>query len=423
MNILMVNPFQLISLNRYMHRAFPVANITPHYLASLVPPGHNVGVIDQARQKVDFDSPADLVFVTALTVTSSKAYAIADEFRRRGARVVLGGPHASAVPEEAKLHCDAVAIGSAETIMAQIIADADRGELKSFYHNSQPDSLPENINGRSATSWQTSILASRGCELQCSFCSAQNIFGKFYLQRPIEKVLADIEATETNYVNFLDDNFYGASPNAHDYYDQILEAVRRKNISWLAQVRLPVLTDEVLSKFRDSGCAGFLIGFESINQVNTKSVGKKVDPEIFLREIERIHAKKLGVVGSFIFGFDGDTPETIDSTVDFCIEAKMELTSYSILTPFPGTQVYRDLDSQDRILSRDWSRYNCDEAVFQPKHFTPSQLELHKWRAVKRFYKCSSIFKRMQFGMNYSTMRMFVLPNVVRKMAAMQMPG
>jgi len=423
MNILMVNPFQLISLNRYMHRAFPVANITPHYLSSLVPPGHRVEVIDQARREIDFEQPADLVFVTTLTVTSAKAYAIAAEFRRRGARVVLGGPHASAVPEEAKRYCDAVAIGSAETTMEQIIRDAEAGELKPFYHNRQPTALPTGVNGRASSAWQTSILASRGCELQCSFCSAQNIFGKFYLQRPLDKVLADIEATETRYVNFLDDNFYGASPAAHEYYDQILEALKRKKINWLAQVRLPILTDEVLSKFRDSGCAGFLIGFESINQLNTGSVGKKVDPEVFLREIERIHAKKLGVVGSFIFGFDEDTPETIDSTVDFCIEARMELSSFSILTPFPGTKVYRDLDAQGRILSRDWSRYNCDEVVYQPRHFTPEQLERHKWRAVKRFYKTSSILKRMQFGMNYGPFRMFLLANLVRKMAAMQMPG
>ncbi len=417
MNILLINPFQSLNINRYMHRQYPVANVTPYYLASLIPPNHQVEIIDESRQQINFDQPAELVCISTLTVNANHSYRIADAFRRRGCQVILGGPHASALPEEAKQHCDAVVIGSAEAVMAQVVSDAESRKLQDYYHNRQPSELPAHIVGRAVSSWQTSILASRGCELQCSFCSSQNIFGKFYLQRPLEMVLADIEATDTKYINFLDDNFYGASPQAHAYYDEILKAVARKGITWLAQVRLPILTDDILSKFRDSNCAGFLIGFESINPDNSRDVGKKVDVDFFLSEIERIHAKKIGVVGSFIFGFDEDTPETIDNTIDFCIESRMELAAFSLLTPYPGTRIYQEMKEQGRILSYNWDDYNCDKVVFKPKNFTPQELAEHKLRAVKRFYTWSSIYKRMKFGMNYNTFNLCLKPNLLRKFA------
>lgn len=417
MNILLINPFQYLNINRFMHRVFPVANITPAYLQSLVPPGHSVRIIDEAKEPIDYDLPADLVCITTITVNASRAYGIAGQFRKRGAQVVLGGPHASALPEEARNHCDAVAIGNAESMFEQIISDAEGHSLKPYYHNRIPDRIPERATGSAQSNWQTSILASRGCELRCSFCSSQNIFGKFYLQRRLRAVLDDIDTIETRYVNFLDDNFYGASDESHAYYDEILRALSRKKIHWLAQVRLPILNDDVLKKFRESGCAGFLIGFESINSNNMVDVGKKVDAEYFRDEIRRIHDNRLGVVGSFIFGFDEDTPETIDETVEFCIKSKMELAAFSVLTPYPGTKVFADLEKEGRILTTDWDQYDSDRVVFQPKNFTPHQLEEKLIAATKKFYTVSSIYNRMKFGMNYNTMKLYLLPNILRKYA------
>lgn len=400
-----------------MHRVFPVANITPTYLASLIPAEHSVKIVDEAKEKIDYSTPADLVCISTITVNAKRAYAIADNFRKNGKMVVLGGSHVSAVPEEAKQHCDAVAIGNAETMIDQIIIDAENNDLQPYYHNRIPDSIPKKATGTARSRWQTSILASRGCELSCSFCSSQNVFGKFYLQRELDSVLNDIENLETKYINFLDDNFYGASEAANQYYDQILAALGKKNISWLAQVRLPVLTDAVLDKFKASGCAGFLIGFESINSGNSSSVGKKVDVDYFYKEINRIHQKGLGVVGSFIFGFDEDTPETLEKTVDFCINSGMELAAFSVLTPYPGTKSFNDLQAEGRILTTDWSLYDSDKVVFRPRHFTPEQLEAELVQATKKFYSLSSIIKRMKFGMNYNTIKLYLLPNLLRKYA------
>jgi radical SAM superfamily enzyme YgiQ (UPF0313 family) len=416
-NILFINPFQYLNVNKFMHRVFPVANLTPSYLASLIPVDHIVRIIDEARQKVDFDTPADLVCISTITVNAKRAYAIADRFREKGVRVVLGGSHASALPEEAKQHCDAVAIGNAETMIAKIIGDAQTDDLQPYYHNRIPDALPQQVSGTVRSNWQTSILASRGCELSCNFCSSQNVFGKFWLQRELDTVLNDIENLETRYVNFLDDNFYGASPAANAYYDRILEVLERKNTRWMGQVRLPILTDEVLDKFSQSNCIGFLVGFESINPNNTADVGKKVNVAYFREQIARIQSKKIGVFGSFIFGFDEDTPETIDETVKFCIDSKMEMAAFSVLTPYPGTKVYNDLKEEGRILSEDWNLYDTDKVVYQPKNFTARQLEEHLVRATRKFYSTASILRRMKFRMNYSTFKHHILPNALRNIA------
>ena len=421
MNILLINPFQYFSINKHLHRHYPVPALTLPYLASLIPSGHNISIIDEAKESINYDQPADLVCITTQTVNASRAYAIAAKFRQQGSKVVLGGPHASAVPDEAHEHCDAVAIGNAETMIESIIADTENNQLKPQYHNSIPATIPAHAKGYVNGSWQTSILASRGCELNCSFCSMQNIFGDFYLQRQASEVLEDVAKTTSDFVTFVDDNFYGASRQAHDYYNQIISAVGAKGISWLAQVRLPILTDDVLSRFRDNNCSGVFIGFESINPNNSKDVGKKVDVDYFLNQIRRIHDKGLGVVGSFIFGFDEDTPETLQSTVDFCIESKMELTAFSVLTPYPGTKVYQDLDREGRIISRNWDDYDSDKVVFQPKNFTPKQLESDMLKAAKRFYSLKSIYSRMKFGMNYDPLKLYLTPNLLRKYSLMTM--
>ncbi|PLX78141.1 MAG: hypothetical protein C0615_04080 [Desulfuromonas sp.] len=421
MNILLVNPFQYFSINKHLHRRYPVPGLTLPYIASLIPAGHSISIIDEARENVNYDHPADLICITTQTVNAHRAYTIADRFRKRGKMVVLGGPHASAMPDEAQQHCDAVAVGNAETIMAQIVNDAEHRQLRSRYHNSIPEQIPTRARGYVNGSWQTSILASRGCELNCSFCSMQNIFGDFYLQRNIAEVLRDIEKTKTDYITFVDDNFYGASKKANAYYDQIIQKVAARGISWLAQVRLPILTDNVLSKFRDNNCAGVFIGFESINPKNVNDVGKKLDADYFINQIQRIHDKGLGVVGSFIFGFDEDTPETIERTVDFCIESRMELTAFSVLTPYPGTKVYSDFEREGRILSRDWRRYDSDQVVFQPNHFTPQQLETSMLKAAKKFYSVKSILSRMKRGMNYDPVKLYLVPNLLRKYSLMTM--
>ena len=423
MKILLINPFQYFSINRHLHRRFPISAITLPYLASLIPSEHAVCIVDEAHQRIDFDTPADLVCITTLTVNAHRAYDIAGKFRRRGTKVVMGGPHVSALPDEARQHCDAVAIGNAESTMSRIIADLEAGCMKDFYSSAEPSFIPAHVTGYCSSGWQTSVMASRGCELSCDFCSMQNIFGKFYIQREPVSTIEDIRQVKTPIISFVDDNFYGASHTSQAFYDQVLDAVAESGKQWMAQVRLPILRKEsVLERFHQSNCVALFIGFESINPQNRAAMGKqKVDRDLYRRQIERIHDKGIGVIGSFIFGFDEDTPETIEDTVDFCIESEMELTAFSALTPYPGTAVFKRMQEQGRLLSTDWRRYDSDQVLFEPQHFTPAALEQAVLKAAKRFYSMPSILKRLRFGMNYSPYQHYLLPNLLRKYSLMRM--
>ena len=422
MRILLINPFKYFGINKSLHRRYPVPAVTLPYLSSLIPDGHQVDILDEAVDVIDYGTPADLVGITTLTVNAHRAYEIAREFRQRGAKVVMGGPHVSAVPEEAIRYCDALAIGNAEATLPQIVRDAESGTLQQFYLNTQPRAIPSRIIGSVESGWQTSILASRGCELSCDFCSMQNIFGKFYLQRDARSTIEDVLQAKSRMLSFVDDNFYGASTASQAYYDRILDAINQNDKQWVAQVRLPILRNErVLKKFRDSNCAGLFIGFESINKDNSRAIKKKVDKELYTRQIDKIHAYGIGVIGSFIFGFDSDTPQTIEETVDFCIDTGMEMTAFSILTPYPGTKVYKDLKDQGRLLSEDWRLYDSDRALFQPINFSPEELEHQVLMAAKRFYSTSSIVKRMKFGMNYNPFKLYLLPNLLRKFSLLSM--
>lgn len=416
MKITLIHPFHYFGLNRFAHRLLPLQGITLTYLARLIPPGHDIRLVYEARGAIDYREPADLVAITTLTVTAKRAYRIADRFRQNGATVILGGPHASALPAEAKCHADAVAIGNAETTLPDMIRDLECGRLKPFYHNHVPDRLPSLGNLATPNRWCTSLLASRGCEMNCEFCSMQSIFGQFYLQRDPGEVVREIRRVRSPNIFFVDDNFYGTTRKTRCTYTSLLEAVAKTGKNWYGQCRLAVVQDEkTVALFARTNCNALLIGFESLNPGNNRLIAKQaVNRQSYLAAIENLHAHGIGVVGCFIFGFDQDTPETIDETLAFCIESKMELAMFTVLTPFPGTALYERLDREGRILSRNWDAYTMDRCVFQPRHFSPEELTAQVNRAERDFFSLRSIYRRSQFKMRYNYLEKYLAVNVLR---------
>ena len=372
---------------------------------------------DEALGPIDYDTPTDLVAITAMTVNVRHAYRIAEKFRDQGVKVIMGGPHVSAVPHEARQYCDAVAVGNAETLMDRIIADAEQGKLQPLYHNRLPTELPQRLRISAENRWTTSIMASRGCELNCEFCTMQNVFGKFYLHRKLVYVLDELQHVRTRNVFFVDDNFYGASSASRAYYTQIMETLAIQGTRWVAQCRLPAIkSDKTLDLFTRSGCIGLLIGFESLNPDNRSQVSKqRISRDAYASDIKRIHDHGIGVIGSFIFGFDEDTPDTIRETLDFCIDNKIEMALFTVLTPFPGTPLFRRLSEEGRIISKDWDNYTMLKSVFRPKNFTPQELEESVMEATRKFYSVPSIIRRSQFGMNYDYAFNFLTSNILRQ--------
>ena len=418
MKITLIHPFHYFGLNRFAHRLMPLHGITLAYLARLIPPEHDLRLVYEAREAIDFEAPADLVAITTLTVTANRAYRIADRFRNKGVKVVLGGPHASALPGEAKRHADAVAIGNGETTLPDIIRDVEAGNLKPFYHNFVPDRLPPLENIAAPNRWCTSMMASRGCEMNCEFCSMQSIFGKFYLQRRPGEVLREIRKVASPNMFFVDDNFFGTSRKTRAYYTEILEAVAKTGKNWYGQCRLPIVEDEAtVDLFARTNCNALLIGFESLNPGNSHQVAKQaVSRNYYLSVVRKLHDRGIGVVGSFIFGFDNDTRDTIAQTLAFCIESKLELAFFTILTPFPGTALYARLDREGRIINRNWDDYTMDRCVFQPQHFSPEELTACVNAAEKEFFSLKSIYRRSQFGMQYGYLEKYLSVNVLRNL-------
>ncbi|MCP3953317.1 MAG: B12-binding domain-containing radical SAM protein [Desulfobacterales bacterium] len=418
MKITLIHPFHYFGLNRFAHRLMPLQGITLTYLARLLPHGHEVRLVYEARETIDYTEPTDLVAITTLTVTAKRAYRIADRFRSRGVKVILGGPHVSAVPAEAKQHADAVAIGNGETTLPAIVKDVEDGTLKPFYHNFVPDCLPPLENVSAPNRWCTSIAASRGCEMNCEFCSMQSIFGKFYLQRDPGEVVREIRKVTSPNIFFVDDNFFGTSRKTRTYYTDILKAVAKTGKNWYGQCRLPIVEDEAtVDVFARTNCNALLIGFESLNPENGRQIAKQVvNRDYYLSVVRKLHTRGIGVVGSFIFGFDNDTCDTITQTLAFCIESKLELAFFTVLTPFPGTALFKRLDREGRIINRNWDDYTMDQCVFQPQHFSPEELTTCVSLAEKKFFSLKSIFKRSQFGMNYGYLEKFLAVNVLRNM-------
>jgi len=416
MKITLIHPFHYFGLNRFAHRLMPLHGITLSYLSRLIPPEHDVRIVYEAREAVDYTAPTDVVAITTLTVTANRAYRIADRYRQRGIKVILGGPHASACPAEAKQHADAVAIGNGETTLPHIIRDIKNNRLKPFYHNFVPERLPPLENIAAPNRWCTSMMASRGCEMNCEFCSMQSIFGKFYLQRRASEVIREIQQVSSPNIFFVDDNFFGTSRKTREFYTDILEAVAQSGKNWYGQCRLPVVEDEaVVDIFARTNCNALLIGFESLNPENSRQVTKQtVSRDYYLSVVRKLHKRGIGVVGSFIFGFDHDTPDTISRTLEFCITAKMELALFTILTPFPGTTLFDRLAAEGRIISRNWDDYTMEKCVFRPKHFSPESLTAALNRAERDFFSLRSIYRRSQLGMKYGYLEKYLAVNLLR---------
>ncbi len=374
-------------------------------LAALTPPGVEVRLIDEAVEDVDPELDVDLVGLSAMTPNAPRAYALADHFRCRGIQVIMGGVHPSTLPEEALEHCDSVAVGEGEGLWPQILVDADKRNLKRVYKS--PGLTP--LGSLPAPRWEgmaarryfipRTVQLSRGCPNSCSFCSVQTFFGRSFRSRPIPQVLEEIRSIPRKLFIFVDDNITADPAAAKDLFSAMIPLKKK----WLAQCSLSISDDpELLDLAARSGCLGLLIGFESLSPEVLRSIGKQVNLRRKYEEaIRKIHGQGIHIQGSFIFGFDGDTPDAIRSTVQFVKENRITGVNYCHLTPFPGTKLFADLEKEGRILHRDWALYDRQNIVFQPRHFTPDALQRAILWAYRQTYNLPSIWRRRPFSFQH----------------------
>ncbi len=363
----------------------------------LTPEEHDVVMVNENIEDIDFNCEADLVGITITLDVLPRACHIAGEFRKRGIAVVAGGIHVTCSPEDCLPYFDAICIGAAERIWTRIIEDVLKKELQKVYHDM------DNFRGGEIASpmydkidkskylYTNVIATSRGCPNRCDFCynSCQN---RFYVQRPIADVLRDIKSLETRHVLFIDDNFIGVP----SYTYELLCKMRALNLKWSAAVTTRILDyPELLDLMAETGCQSLFIGFESINNTALQGVNKDNQFEKYEKLVQAIHSRGIMINASMVFGLDGDGPEVFATTLNWLEKNRIETLTSHILTPYPGTALYRRMEEAGRITNYDLSKYNTAHVVFKPQGMTAEELYNGYLWMYRRFYSFCSIIRRI----------------------------
>lgn len=368
-------------------------------VAAITPSDWDVEILDARVAPVDFSKRVDLVGITAFTSEIPHAYEIADGFRRRGVKVVMGGVHVSALPREALEHADSVVIGEAELVWEELLSDLEAGRLRPTYRSSR---LPE-MGGWPAprrdlldrgiyTSGFNTLQATRGCPFDCEYCAVTAFFGRKFRTRPVDEVLAEIRGFDTKEFFFLDDNIAGHPAYAKELFRALIPMKR----TWGSQTAITIARDEeLLELYAKSGGRYAFIGFESLSEANLKRMKKSWNsPEGYRESIRKIHDAGINIIGSFVFGLDDDDRSVFRNTFDFIMENNIDAAQFHILTPFPGTRLYRTFEKEGRITDRDWAKYHTGEVVYRPLRMSAEELQQGYYWIYRKTYTLKNILKR-----------------------------
>lgn len=385
----------IVYMQRYEkgHEFDFVPPITGIHLAALTPPQYEVRVIHQQVEPVNLDTDADLIALSFFSGFAPEAYRLAALFKQKGKIVVAGGPHVTFSPEETLRYTDAVVIGEAESVWAELLADAERGAMRPIYQG-QPlplnhiptpryDLLPDKFFVPRV------IQATRGCPFTCSFCTVPSLNPGFRL-RPVEEVIKDIQYNDFKYwwqrkvVWFWDDNLTAN----RKYIKELLRAMIPLKKWWLTQASMDIAKDEeLLDLMQASGCIGVFFGIETFGQESLKEANKRQNKADHYREcIEALHARGIAVMAGFIAGFDGDTAASIEDMAHQLYDIGVDVPFLSVLTPYRGTPLYDKLEGEGRMLkNRGWEFYNGYNVTFQPQRMSAAELlQAHRtlWRTA-----------------------------------------
>jgi len=406
-------------IRTWQMESLPVANLT-----ALTPPDVDLAFYDDRMEAIPFDEPTDAVAIPIETYTAARAYQIASEYRARGVPVVMGGFHATLVPDEVARYAEAVVIGEAEGVWAEVVDDLRHGTLKRCYHGAQQPLTNVRSDRRLFRGKRYLkiglIETGRGCHFPCEFCAIQTFFGRTYRRRPADDVVAELQALkkEKRVFFFVDDNFAADLKDAKP----LLRELAKVGVRWITQMSIDAAHDEeFLDALRAAGCRGVLIGFESLDEKNLAAMNKRFNTMKggFRRALENLRRHDIFVYGTFIFGYDHDTPESFDDAVDFATEEGMYIAAFNHLTPFPGTPLYKRLQKEGRLRFDAWwldERYRYNALPFTPKSLKPEDVTAGCIAARRRFYGWPNIVKRSRRHMRDAyVFRNFFLVNAMHR--------
>lgn len=377
------------------------APLTLTTLAALIPAELNMDVVlvDEGIEEVDYDAlDADLVGISIITGTASRGYEIAAQYRQRGVPVIMGGVHVTLIPDEAAQHADSIVIGYAEETFPQLLRDFAQGQMKSCYQQARPSlaNLPhprrDLLNARDYTTIHT-YEATRGCIHQCEFCVVPTAWGGKPLHKPVADVIDEIRTMQSKRLLFLDLNIIADKAYAKELF---MALIPLKLIWGGLATTLIAWDDELLDLAAKSGCRGLLVGFETVSDDSLAEMNKRFNNRKDYHTVaERLHDSGIAIQGTFVFGTDADDQDSFARTVDFVMDAHIDLPRYAIQTPFPNTPLYKRLKAEERILTEDWTLYDGQHVVYQPKQMTPMELLSGTEWAWKKTYSFSNIARRL----------------------------
>ena len=392
---------------RISRKLFFFPNLQVLQLAAVTPKEWKIEIIDERHEKIDFNKTCDIVSIYFNTLDANRSYEIADEFRRRGKTVVLGGYHPTALPEEAKQHADSVVIGEAELIWPQLLKDYENGGLKPFYKQETPidprliPAAKRNIGNSLFPIAQ--IQATRGCPIGCEFCRVPVFEGTTLRKKPIENVIEEIKSIPQKFLFFLDASLT-LDP---EYSKNLFNEMKGLGKKFCCCGNTDVLgrDDKFLKLAKEAGCILWYVGFETMSQEIIDKLGKKTNKvEEYPIVVQKIHEYKMAVSGSFIFGFDEETLDLYNRTHQAVNEWGIEIFETGILTPFPGTSLFNKMEKEGRIITKNWVKYNEGELVYKLKNNIPVEKFMSEtWRITKEynwdnFYNIERLKKRLKLG-------------------------
>lgn len=401
-HILLITP-ENREINQFRKKQFNnFIQITMPYLAGFIDENQYViTLVDEYNQKIPYDNPFDLVAITVNTPNAIHCYEISERFRDKGARVVMGGPHATLLPDEAGKYCDHIIVGEAEETWPQFLRDFYNNKSKKEYFSKEAPSLDgipiprrDLIKGRRFT--KGAVFATRGCPYNCSYCNLKQIYHDCFRKRPADKVIADIKTIKSKYFVFWDDNLFAD----REYAKKLLSELKKLNKKWAAQATLKDCEDrDLLRLAKEAGCVYLFIGLESFSDYTLGNINKGINNAAnYKRIIQLIHDYKIMVQAGIVFGFDTEDKQVFKNTLKACEESGIDGATVSILTPLPLTPIYFKMKNEDRLV-QDWTYYNGKTRVaFNPVNMTKDELyEGYMWFR-NSFYSLRSFINRMKIS-------------------------
>ena len=364
--------------------------------------GHDVVFYDDRTEDVPETIDADLIGMSVETFTAKRAYMLADRYRQQGIPVVMGGYHPTFLPDEALRHADAVVVGDAEGTWEEVLADFEKKELKKIYRSKNGSMTNVKVNRNIFKDKKYApvemVQYGRGCRFVCDFCSIHSFYGSNVRVRPVDRVQQELsEIDRRKLLFFVDDNLFSTIDNVKS----LLKMLKPLKLNWSCQISIDIARDHgMLDLMAESGCKFVLIGFESLQPDNLKAMRKNWNHVSgpYSEVVKALHQRGIGIYGTFVFGYDHDTADTIRESLDFALESRLEIANFNPLTPTPASELYNRLKDEGRLISPEWwldPSYKYGSPIFKPARITAEEMNEKCFEAKKEFYSWSSIGRRV----------------------------